>query len=277
MKTIKQQIPFIFFFIIISSLHSMAQENKIMIENKYYQTPSDRKKSFPSSENEIIYTSKDSPLQEYEELTYYNEEKSTIYYTRHEKWYFQAQSGGNYILAENIRYSSFKQGLSGSYAFSAGKNFSPAVGMRLQILGGGDKGRYYNKEIENSPHYSFHHINGIAEVTINLINLAKNAKRGEESAWNFIVMLGPGVAHTYGFDKKGYEYPNPEKYNMNFDAHTNFLLYGGLEFSYNTSSNLNINLEANNCWMGDSYNGFINGKLIDGSINLMLGIRYTIN
>ena len=106
-----------------------------------------------------------------------DKEQSDNRYNRREQWYVQLQGGANYFFAENNRFESFGKGISYSYAFSVGKNFTPVWGARLQLSGGGDQGMH--DAWEGSPKYDFQHIGGIAAVTFNLTNCIRDILAGD--------------------------------------------------------------------------------------------------
>lgn len=187
-------------------------------------------------------------------------------YNKKEQWYIQIQGGANYTFAENIRNHPFGKGLAPSYAFSVGKNFSTIWGARLQMIGGGDKGRFFDE----SP-YSFNHIGGSAAVVFNLTNLIRNRERGNESNWNVMLLLGPGITHTYNFETDGAEH---HENRLDLSSRNHFLLYGGIELSYRVAESWVISLEANTSWTRDKYNGLIYDRKYDGLGQLMLGVRY---
>jgi len=188
-------------------------------------------------------------------------------YRSNEQWYIELQGGGSYTFAENIRNHSFGKGLAPTYAFSVGKNFTTQWGARLQMFGGGDKGRFFDE----SP-FSFNHIGGLAAVTFNITNLIRKTDRGNESDWNLLLMLGPGVTHTYNFETDGSEF---HENRLDLSSRNHFLLYGGAELSYRIAEQWDISLEANTSWTRDKYNGLVYKRKYDGLANLMLGIRYT--
>lgn len=195
--------------------------------------------------------------------------RDSMKYEGNEQWYIQIQGGGSYSIAENTRFGSFSDGLSPSYAFIVGKNFTTVWGIRLQALGGGDQGRFHSSK--TSPTFDFKHISGILQATFNITNFIRNAERGDESQWNLIFMGGPGITHTYDFSKEKV----PANYPINTSSKNHFLLAFAIEFSYRASEHWNINLEANTSWAGDKYNGIDFDRPLDGMVNLLLGVRYT--
>lgn len=192
-------------------------------------------------------------------------------YAANEEWYVQVQGGANAIICENMSDGPFSKRISPSYAVSVGKNFTTRYGLRLQLIGGGDKGRYYPNP--DSPYYSFKHFSGIVEGTLNVTNFIRTAKHGNESKWNVLFMFGPGL--TYAYDYKDYNTAEVGKYKQDYTAHVYFLLYGGAELSYRFSPHWNVNLEASTSWTGDGYNGITFDRPLDALVNLMGGARYT--
>jgi len=190
---------------------------------------------------------------------------TTFYYT---DWYIQLQGGANYAFTENIRNGPFAKGLSPSYALVIGKNFTPVWGMRLHVLGGGDQGRTY---VDNR--FSFHHISGVIEGTFNVTNFIRHVDEKGISRWNLTFMLGPGFTHTYDFDTDKVETPT----RLKPTSHNHFMLYGGIELSYQMSERWNLGLEASTTWTRDKYNWIVYDRKFDGLLNLMLGVRYTLN
>ena len=198
-----------------------------------------------------------------------DKEQSDNRYNRREQWYVQLQGGANYFFAENNRFESFGKGISYSYAFSVGKNFTPVWGARLQLSGGGDQGMH--DAWEGSPKYDFQHIGGIAAVTFNLTNCIRGVKPGEEtSPWNVLLMLGPGVMHTFDFNHVQESYTG-----LDVEGRNHFLLYGGAEVSYQFNKHWNLNLEVSADMVRDKYNGVECEKDMEGHGHLLLGVRYT--
>lgn len=196
-------------------------------------------------------------------------DKSDNRYSRKEQWYMQVQGGANYLFAENNRFESFGKGISFSYAVSAGKNFTPVWGLRLQLAGGGDQGMY--NAWEGSPKYDFRHIGGTAAVTFDLTNCIRGVKPGEEtSPWHVILMAGPGVTHTYNYDRS-----DPQSVGLDSENRNHFLIYGGAEVSYQFDEHWNLNLEVSADLLRDKYNGVECEKDMEGHGHLLLGVRYT--
>lgn len=191
-------------------------------------------------------------------------------YGRKEQWFVQAQGGGNYMFAENIRFDSFYKGTAMSYAVAAGKLFTPVWGMRMRLFGGGDKGKYYSTK-GSGPGYSFSHIGGAAEVTFNLLNCFRDneKEKEEQSPWDLYLMLGPGVVHTYNFDRKGEEYDG-----LDTTPRNHFMLYGGAELLYRFDRHWGLSLEVSTGWMRDKYNGVVYDRGLDGHLNVLLGVKY---
>lgn len=201
-------------------------------------------------------------------------EEERSFYKRNEKWYIQVQGGGSYMIAECVRFGSFSDKIAGSYGVSVGKHFTPFIGARLHLLGGGDKGRFY--PTKESPTYSFRHIAGIAELTVNFLNLVRDAKIHDDPKWNLLLNVGPGVVRTFSFDRNGVEYPNSSKDRANFNSRSHLLVYGGLDLSYKVAKNVDLSFEAGLMCAHDRYNGFDSNWRMDALLNCMFGVRYTI-
>lgn len=194
---------------------------------------------------------------------------SSLRYDWKEQWFAQVQGGGSYMCAENIRFGNFHKGMGASYALSVGKLFTPLWGMRMKLFGGGDKGKYFSDKNSDAV-YSFNHIGGIAEVSFNLLNCFRDNEKAWQSRWDLNLMLGPGIVHTYDFDRKGEEYA----YGLNASSCNHFLLYGGAEVLYRLDRHWGFSLEASTEWMRDKYNGVVYGRELEGHLNVLLGVRY---
>lgn len=196
-------------------------------------------------------------------------DRSSTRYDWKEQWFAQVQAGGSYMCAENIRFGSFFKGTGASYAVSLGKFFTPVWGMRMKFFGGGDKGKYYSDKSSEAV-YRFSHVGGTAEVMFDLLNCFRDGETAGQSRWDFNLILGPGVVHTYNFDRKGEEYA----YGLNASPRNHFMLYGGAEVQYRLDRHWGLSLEAGTEWMRDEYNGVVYGRGLDGHLGVLLGVRY---
>lgn len=140
--------------------------------------------------------------------------------------------------------------------------------MRLQLIGGSDKGVYYPES--NSPKFNFKHLVVMPELTLNVTNLFRNKENRNEKNLNIGVMVDPGLIHTYSFDRKGETYPG-----LDTDAKTYLAFCAGIDVTYHRLNvDWDISMGLDGQIMKDKYNGIVNGRSSDGLINLLLGVRY---
>ena len=198
-------------------------------------------------------------------------------YKMNEGWYIQAQSGINYMAAENTRFMSFGKVISPQAAISLGKYFTPVWGSRLQIVGGKDKGVYYAHDA-NSPQYSFRHygVMGIGSFNITeFLNRKKNIF--DQKQYNISALMGLGAIYT----SFGYTEDVTGTHTLDYNNETYLSVFAGAEVSRKLSKKWELNLELSSNWMNNKYNGLTsvrNSKLkFDGIINMLIGVRYTFN
>lgn len=198
-------------------------------------------------------------------------------YHWHEKWFYQAQGGVNYIFAENTRFVSVGRVLSPSYTFSVGKRFTPYWASRIQFVYGDDKGVYYDHD-KDSPMFSFKHYGIIVDAGFNISNFVRNNKYvWDERKWNVELKLGAGFLHSTSYklaDIPDYQWLDPLPRN-------NLAIYGGVEISRKVYKNLDVNLEFSMTHLGNSYNSQIckdRASEVYGTLlaTVFLGVRYTI-
>ena len=197
------------------------------------------------------------------------EKPAKVHFTGTEEWYLQAQGGLNFLGAEYALNPEIglRNMLSGNGAFTVGKNFTTYWGMRLHLLGGGDK-LTYNMNENSKDFYTFSHIGAFAEVTFNITTLFRKDKAPKP--WNIYAMFGPGVLYSFGFDGENPDFNN----HVSLEKNTTFALYGGFETSYRFTPHWDFNFGITTNWMGDKYNGIVGGRKYEGHLNIMFGFGY---
>ncbi|WP_165041142.1 OmpA family protein [Dysgonomonas sp. ZJ709] len=188
------------------------------------------------------------------------QEKGLKKYGFGDNWFIQGQVGGSYTFSEYNRDASLGDVLSPHVALSAGKYFSPEIGARLQV--GGWESKNYFAPLDKS--YKINYIQTSVDGLLNLTNLFTTYEG--DKPFNLIGILG--VAYVHGFE-------NTTTY---YAARTNSIIPRiGLQGDFRLNDDLSINLEAIGNLMPDRFNGNVEGKNYDGTLNVLAGLTYRFN
>ena len=175
-------------------------------------------------------------------------------------WFIQAQAGGSYTISEDRKHASFGDLLTPHYAVSFGKFFSPLTAMRFQAAGWESKN--YVELGENSGTYGIKYIQANLDGFLNLTNLFLSFR--EDRPFNFYAFAGIGYVHTFKKDCDCWDL-----------SRTNSIIPRiGLQGDFRLSDNVSLNIEVAGNLMSDNFNGRVQGKKYDGTINALGGITY---
>ncbi len=191
-------------------------------------------------------------------------------YSMEEEWYFQAQGGINYTVADNTKYVGFTKMLSPQFSISLGKRFSPVWGLRMQLSFGTNRGVYYPKKDSEMFDFTNRAVYGIG--TFNITELLDFRKRRAEHRWHVILEAGLGAIYTdFGYTD------DITKGSLNRNNSTFATLFAGVEVARTLSEHWDMGIELSTNWMSERFNGqksVKNGFKADGMVNLMVGLRY---
>ena len=150
-----------------------------------------------------------------------------------------------------------------SVGVSVGKWFYPQVGMRAQLLYGGNRGE------TTDGHRSYHsHTAELAcDGLLNLTNVFSRYR--EERRFNLLFVLGVGADQTFGFSKRDW---NANEMQFERDNCTLLSFRTGLMALYQISKKWDLSFEVINNWLDDSYDGIISNNRWDGHVNANIGI-----
>ena len=205
------------------------------------------------------------------------------HYKGSDNWFIGIQGGVNHSLSENARFGSFGDMTKPSFAISAGKYFSPAIGARVQFAYMKQQSRANSEAIEAYPevygdgNYGFNMVGGYLDGLFNLNNIFGQYR--EKSRFNVVGILGMGFNTSTGFDDKVNAWDKAPgegfaPYKVYTETKTYFALRGGLQFNYMLSNALDLGLEATFNATDDGYNGTRYDDKWDAYANVMLGLTY---
>ncbi len=152
-------------------------------------------------------------------------------------------------------------------SLSVGSFFTPVVGARLNVGGIWNKGGYYDATDDFKYKYKF--LTTDLDLMFNLVTLF-----GKKSYYPMNVYLIGGFGFNYAWDngeafaRKDDKLPLAYEYDR-FSHNARV----GLQFDYNISKHVGINLEVTANNLSDRYNSKINGKG-DWQIMAQLGVAY---
>ena len=215
-------------------------------------------------------------------------------YVSNPYWYLQIQAGGQYTLGE-IKFGDL---LSPNVQLAIGRQFNPAVGLRLavnawQSRAGIDYSQYAtatNTIMPGTAKWKWNYVAPSLEFTFNLSNLVCktfNPKR----LLNVYAFVGGGAniawkndeAQTVESQIAAYQNQNPNlmydgKQNMRYlwdGSKVNAFGKGGLIFDFRVSDKVSINLEGNANILTDKYNSKKAGNA-DWYFNALAGVKINL-
>ncbi|MBQ8521860.1 MAG: hypothetical protein IJ456_10945 [Bacteroides sp.] len=181
-----------------------------------------------------------------------------------DNWYVGVHAGGLFSWGSNTSGAGFFEQIRPAAALSVGKMFGPAGGMRLQALIGSNRG-----ETENGKGYIWENVAGYLDGVFNLTNIFNHYVEGRK--FELLGIVGVGLEHTFGFSDKSW---NTDESMFKTDNTTSVALRAGLMGKIRLSETLDLNIEAVNNWIDDSYDGQITNNTYDGHVNVLVGLTY---
>lgn len=173
-----------------------------------------------------------------------------------DNWFLQGQVGASYTFSEDSKKADFGDMITPYVALSAGKYFTPAIGARVQV-GGWNSKSYL---LEQDKTYSVKYLQGGVDGLLNLTNLF--LPYNPDRLFNLIAFAG--ISYVHGFKNSDY----------NVAVTNSIVPRGGLQFDFRINPNVSLNLEVAGNLMNDDFNGVLNGKKYDATINVLAGITY---
>ena len=204
-----------------------------------------------------------------------------------DNWFVGVHGGFNHSISENARHGSFWDMTKPSFAISAGKYFSPALGVRLQFgyhqqqSRANEEAVKYNPIINGDGNYGFNIWSGYLDGLFNLNNIF--AQYNENARLNFVGFLGLGFNYTNNFDSKVEAWNNETtadglpvegRYKIYTDDAAYFSGRAGLMASYRLNNALDLSLEGAVNIVDDGYNGNRYDNRYDAYVTAMLGLTY---
>lgn len=178
-----------------------------------------------------------------------------------DNWFFSLHFGTFVNWGTNLKDFNINR-FRPSAGVSLGKWFYPQVGMRAQLLYGGNRGE---TTADHLPYHS-HSLELACDGLVNLTNIFSRYR--EDRKFNLLFLLGVGGDQTFGFSKRDW--------NVNeslFDRGNCTLLTfrTGLMALYQISQKWDLSFEVVNNWLDDSYDGIISNNRWDGHVNANIG------
>jgi hypothetical protein len=168
--------------------------------------------------------------------------------------FLQLQTGGSYIAGNHNL--PFFEGISPHVSISAGKHFSPILGVRVQTSG------WLNKKRISDSNYSVKYLHIGMDALFSLTNIF----RYYDPYRKFNLFFIGGIGYAHSFSDKSHEQP-----------HTNNIVPRiGFQANWRVSEHISLNIETNGNLYPNGLNGRKNNYKTDYSVNLLLGIAYKI-
>lgn len=185
-----------------------------------------------------------------------------------DNWYVGVHAGGVFSWGSNTSDAGFFNQIRPAVALSLGKMFGPAGGMRLQAFLGSNRG-----ETGEGKGYIWENVAGYLDGVFNLTNIFNHYQEGRR--FELLGLVGVGLEHTFGFSDRSW---NTKEVPSGFSTESNTLvgLRVGLMGKIRLSEAFDLNIEAVNNWIDDSYDGQITNNTYDGHVNVLLGLTYRI-
>lgn len=196
-----------------------------------------------------------------EEVTNWEDHYLLEKYGFKDNWFFSLHFGTFVNWGTNLKDFNINR-FRPSIGVSLGKWFYPQVGMRAQLLYGGNRGE---TTLDHLPYHS-HSLELACDGLVNLTNIVSRYR--EDRKFNLLFLLGIGGDQTFGFSKRDW--------NVNeslFDRGNCTLLTfrTGLMALYQISQKWDLSFEVVNNWLDDSYDGIISNNRWDGHVNANIG------
>lgn len=184
-----------------------------------------------------------------------------------DNWFFGMHVGSFYSWGNNTSDAGFFGQFRPAAALSFGKWLHPAGGFRIQAAYGNNKGITPDEKS-----YTWHTAAGYLDALFNLSNIF--SRYNENRKFDFIFLIGAGMEHTFGFDKKSWNKGEDRIYQTR--GENLVALRAGLMAKWRISEKWDFNLEAVNNWLDDSYDGQVEKNNYDGHVNILAGFTYRL-
>ena len=179
-----------------------------------------------------------------------------------DNWFLGFHLGSFHSWGSHTSGSDFFKQFRPATAISVGKWVAPAGGFRIQAALGSNRA-----ESENGQKYNWGTFAGYVDGLFNMTNIFCGYK--ENRKFNLIALVGAGVERTFGFSDKSW---NSEIFDD--EGCTSVTLRAGLMARIQLNKALDLNIEAVNNWIDDSYDGQYTNNRYDGHVNVLVGLTY---
>lgn len=208
-------------------------------------------------------------------------------YKATDNWFIGVHGGLNHSLSENARHGGFWDMTKPSFAISAGKFFSPALGARVQFgfhqqqSRANEEAVQYNPIINGDGNYGFNIWSGYVDGLLNFNNLFGQYR--ETTRLNILGFFGLGFNYTNNFDSKVEAWDNEftengERVEGRYKVYTDESAYlsgrVGLMATYKLNEALDLTLEGAVNIVDDAYNGLRYDNRYDSYATAMVGLTY---
>lgn len=186
-----------------------------------------------------------------------------------DNWYVGFHAGGVFSWGSNTSDASFLNQIRPAVGLSLGKMFGPAGGMRLQAFLGSNR-----SQTEEGKAYHWENVAGYLDGVFNLTNIFNHYQEGR--TFELLGILGVGLEHTFGFSKRAWNTTQQVPSGFSTESNTLVGLRAGLMAKFRLSEAFDLNIEAVNNWIDDSYDGQVTNNTYDGHVNVLVGLTYRI-
>lgn len=183
-----------------------------------------------------------------------NNEMALRQYKFFDNWFVSVNGGATYSMFEGATDNSFTDFLSPTFQVGIGKWLSPSVGVRLQ----GDFGLNKTLNLSRTDVNHFNRLGVFGDAMFNLHNILGDYRENRKFEINWLLGLG----YVHGCARADVGTTN------NIAART------GLQFNYNFSKALQLNIEPTITALTDGFNANFSGVKYDSYINLAVGLTY---
>lgn len=191
-------------------------------------------------------------------------------------WYLEVYGGINHSMNENLDEKFYHawgvsdQSLGTTAKIGVGKEWSPILGWRANLVYNSNKGRatFYNKDERV---YSFHSVELVGDITLDLTDLI--APKRKHNGFNLKLFAGGGGLQTFGFENQILSYTDEysDKPRLNWGARV------GLAGRVRVSDDVCIGAEFSQYFIDDHFSGVAANYPLDGRQNLMVGLTWLLH
>lgn len=175
-----------------------------------------------------------------------------------DNWFISVAGGGSMLLGDHNGDADFGDRVSVAPSFSVGKWYSPILGFRVQVNGGGVKSFGTNTDPDFK--LSSDYVGAHADILWDITNLW--APYNEKKVFHLIPWVGLGYAQR--FSSQGVSRSETPTLN------------GGILTAFRLSKRVDLNVEAQASLMNETFNRVEYRKLTDAMLQATIGLTFKL-